>query len=354
MKIVSLFSGCGGLDLGFERAGFKVIWANEYDKNFWATYRHNFPKTQLETASITDIKANDIPDCDGIIGGPPCQSWSAIGSHRGIDDDRGQLFLNDYVRIIKAKKPKFFVAENVPGMMYEKHSKARNKILNKLKNLGYNVSYQLLNTNDYEVAQKRKRVIMVGYASGYNSFFEPPDKFKPNQTLKDKYVGIYDIYKKYPDPPKVKSGGKVNLELALPNHEYMDTSYSYIYMSRNRVRSWDEPSFTIQASGRHAPCHPQAPKFIQKTPKVKDELKFKPGHYKKYRRLTVRECARIQTFPDEFLFKYKSIDQGYKMIGNAVPVNFANCLAKKIFKDLKKFDNQSIDFLPKGYIQKNE
>lgn len=351
MKIVSLFSGCGGLDLGFEKAGCDVIWANEYDKNFWATYRHNFPKTHLETRSITDIKAQDIPDCDGIIGGPPCQSWSAIGSHRGIEDERGQLFLNDYVRIIKAKKPKFFLAENVPGMMYEKHSKARNKILNKLKNLGYNISYQLLNTFDYDIPQTRKRMIMVGYASGYETFFYPPASKDSKLTLRNQ---IFDIYKKYPKPPKVKTGGKVHTDLALPNHEYMDTSYSYIYMSRNRVRSWDEPSFTIQASGRHAPCHPQAPKFTQKTPKVKDELKFKRGHYKKYRRLTVRECARIQTFPDEFLFKYKNIDQGYKMIGNAVPVAFANCLAKKIFKDLKKFDNQSVNFLSKGCIQKNE
>ena len=347
MKIVSLFSGCGGLDLGFEKAGFDVIWANEYDKNFWDTYRHNFPKTTLVTDSITKIKTEDIPDCDGIIGGPPCQSWSAIGSHRGIEDERGQLFLNDYVRIIKAKKPKFFVAENVPGMMYEKHSKARNQILNKLKNLGYNVSYQLLNTNDYNVPQTRKRVIMVGYASGYETFFYPPKHEKAKPTLKDK---IHDIFTQDSNPPKVKSGGKVNNDLALPNHEYMDTSYSYIYMSRNRVRAWDEPSFTIQASGRHAPCHPQAPKFTQKTPRVKDSLKFKHGHTKQYRRLTVRECATIQTFPSNFLFKYDYIDHGYKMIGNAVPVNFAKAIGQTIHKDMTRLSNQPLDFSLKGKI----
>lgn len=347
MKIVSLFSGCGGLDLGFEEADCEVIWANDNDKNFWATYRHNFPKTHLETTSITDIKAQDIPDCDGIIGGPPCQSWSAIGSHRGIEDERGQLFLNDYVRIIKAKKPKFFLAENVPGMMYEKHSKARNKILNKLKNLGYNISYQLLNTFDYEVPQTRKRVIMVGYASGYETFFYPPVPKDSKLTLRNQ---IFDIYKKYPKPPKVKTGGKVHTDLILPNHEYMDTSYSYIYMSRNRVRSWDEPSFTIQASGRHAPCHPQAPKFV---PVEKDVMNFKPGSKRLYRRLSVRECASIQTFPVDFLFKYQSIDQGYKMIGNAVPVNFANALAIKIKEDLSRLSNQPLSFLKKGKVQLN-
>jgi len=347
MKIVSLFSGCGGLDLGFERAGFIVIWANEFDKNFWATYRHNFPNSHLETRSITDIKAQDIPDCDGIIGGPPCQSWSAIGSHRGIDDERGKLFLHDYVRIIKAKKPKFFVAENVPGMMYEKHSKARNKILNKLKNLGYNISYQLLNTFDYNVPQTRKRMIIVGYASGYETFFYPPILKDSKPTLRNQ---IFDIYKKYPKPPKVKTGGKVHTDLALPNHEYMDASYSYIYMSRNRVRSWDEPSFTIQASGRHAPCHPQAPKFTQKIPKVKDELKFKHGYKKLYRRLTVRECARIQTFPDKFLLTYKNINAGYKMLGNAVPVKFAEHIAKAIYKDMQRLNNQKLSFKNKGKI----
>ena len=350
MKIVSLFSGCGGLDLGFEKAGFDVIWANEYDKNFWDNYRHNFPKTTLVTDSITKIKTDDIPDCDGIIGGPPCQSWSSIGTHKGIDDSRGQLFLQDYIRIIKAKKPKFFLAENVPGMMYEKHSKARNQILNKLKNLGYNVSYQLLNTNDYGVPQTRKRMIMVGYASGYETFFYPPMPIKDKPTLRNR---INDIFEKYPKPPKVKSGGKVNLDLALPNHEYMDTSYSYIYMSRNRVRSWDEPSFTIQASGRHAPCHPQAPKFTHKTPRIKDELKFKHGFSDKYRRLTVRECARIQTFPDEFLFKYNNIDKGYKMIGNAVPVDFSNTLAMKIKKDMKQLDNYSLCFNQRGKLLNN-
>ena len=345
MKIVSLFSGCGGLDLGFEKAGFKVIWANEYDKNFWATYRHNFPKTHLETRSITDLKAQDIPDCDGIIGGPPCQSWSAIGSHRGIEDERGQLFLNDYVRIIKAKKPKFFVAENVPGMMYEKHAKARNKILNKLKNLGYNVSIQLQNTNDYKVPQTRQRVIIVGYASGYETFFVPLKPFQKKPILK--HGEVYKIYKNYPQPARVKTGGKVNRDLPLPNHEYMDTSYSYIYMSRNRVRSWDEPSFTIQASGRHAPCHPQAPKFV---PVKKDVMKFKPGSKRLYRRLSVRECASIQTFPINFLFKYQSIDQGYKMVGNAVPVNFAKCIAQKIYIDMKRLNNQKVTFKNNGKI----
>ena len=121
-------------------------------------------------------------------------------------------------------------------------------------------------------------------------------------------------------------------DLEVPNHEYMNGGFSSIYMSRNRVRSWDEPSFTIQAGGRHAPIHPQAPKmqFVEQNKRI-----FIPNKEHLYRRLSVRECARIQTFPDTFIFKYRDVADGYKMIGNAVPVEFARNIAIKIMDDLK-------------------
>jgi DNA (cytosine-5)-methyltransferase 1 len=106
MKIVSLFSGAGGLDLGFEKAGFDVVWANEFDKDIWETYEKNFPNTELNKKSIRDIALSDIPDCDGIIGGPPFQRWSEAGKLRGIEDKRGQLFF-EFIRILRDKKPKF-------------------------------------------------------------------------------------------------------------------------------------------------------------------------------------------------------------------------------------------------------
>ena len=123
----------------------------------------------------------------------------------------------------------------------------------------------------------------------------------------------------------------------IPNHEYMIGGFSTIFMSRNRVRAWDEPSFTIQAGGRHAPIHPQAPKmnFIEQ-----NKREFVKGQEHLYRRLSLRECARIQTFPDNFIFKYSNLVNGYKMVGNAVPVNMAYLLASEIMKDLKpKFHN---------------
>ena len=340
MKIVSLFSGTGGLDRGFENAGFKISWANEYDKTIWQTYKNNFPKTDFDPRSIIDINPSDAPDCDGIIGGPPCQSWSEAGALRGINDKRGQLFYN-YVDFIKEKRPKFFLAENVAGLLFSRHSDALDDIFDNFLKLGYNVSYQLLNANDYGVPQDRKRVIIVGYPVSYGEHFIPPEKDKDRLTLKD---AISDL-KKTAVPALDKN--KTNPKVKIPNHEYMIGGFSTMYMSRNRVRSWDEPSFTIQAGGRHAPCHPQAPKMKSVE---KDKRIFVKGKEDLYRRLSVRECARVQTFPDSHILEYNSVADGYKMIGNAVPVEFARRIALKIKKDMKRLDNLPIKFNKKGKL----
>ena len=108
-RVVSLFSGAGGLDKGFEKAGFDIIWANEYDSSIWETFEYNFPNTYLDKRSIRNVPSIDIPECIGIIGGPPCQSWSEAGALRGIEDERGQLFY-EFIRILRDKKPLFFLA----------------------------------------------------------------------------------------------------------------------------------------------------------------------------------------------------------------------------------------------------
>ena len=232
-SLISLFSGAGGLDLGFQRAGFHTEVANEFDRKICPTYRANFPCVKLIEADVRQLPAKFFPDnAVGLIGEPPCQSWSEAGSLRGIDDARGQLFY-DYIRILREKKPLFFVAENVSGM----------------------------------------------------------------------------------------------LAFLLPNHEYFVGSFSPIYMSCNRVRSWDKPAFTVQASGRQCQLYPQAPKMV----KVGENRQiFVAGQEALYRRLTVREVARIQSFPDNFQFRYTDLNLGYKMVGNAVPVNLAYHLALSI------------------------
>ena len=332
MNIVSFFSGAGGLDLGFEQAGFKIIWANEYDRDIWETYLKNHPNTKLDTRSIIDISANEVPDCEGIIGGPPCQSWSEAGAQRGIKDKRGQLFF-DFIRILEAKQPKFFLAENVSGMLLDRHSYALDNIKEMFKKagVGYELSFAMLNAKFYDVPHDRKRVIFVGIRKdlGFKFKFEQP--FFPLKTL---YDSIFDL-KDNVIPAQINN--KANGDACIiPNHEYMTGEFSSIYMSRNRVRSWNEQSFTIQAGGRHAPIHPQAPKmkFIEQNVRI-----FVPSKEYLYRRLSVRECARIQTFPDDFIFYYSNISAGYKMIGNAVPVNMAKYLANSIKTQLEMNKN---------------
>ena len=326
-KIISLFSGAGGLDLGFKNAGFDVVWANEYDKNIWDSFERNHPDTVLDKRDIRTIPLRDIPkNIVGIIGGPPCQSWSEAGALKGIDDERGKLFY-EYIRVIQDKQPLFFLAENVRGILSKRNEKAFNNILACFENAGYSLSYKLLNARDYGVPQDRKRVIIVGYRKNlYRKFLFENIPTTPKRTLRD---AIGDLK----NATKAQDNNQANSNLATPNHEYMTGGFSTRYMARNRVRSWGEQSFTIQAGGRHAPLHPQAPKMERVH---QDKYIFVKGKEKLYRRLSVRECARVQTFPDNFVFEYSNITEGYKQVGNAVPVKFAEVIAQHILKDLQQ------------------
>lgn len=340
ISVAALFAGAGGLDLGFSLAGFDVPWANEYDKDIWASYERNFPKTELDRRSITDVDPADIPSVHGFIGGPPCQSWSEAGSARGIEDQRGQLFW-EYLRLIKAKKPLFFLAENVSGILFNRHSGAFQEILEGFAKLGYNVSYGLLNANNYGVPQDRERVIIVGYRVELKKFFSPPAPNPRNPKLID---AIKDLTSTA--VPALETNYS-NPKTKVINHEYMVGGFSSMFMSRNRVREWTQPSFTIQAGGRHAPLHPQAPRMEKVGV---DSWRFRKGSEHLYRRLTVRECARVQTFPDSYEFVYKRVADGYKMIGNAVPVEFARKLALAIAADLAGAEDLTIKSRASGKV----
>jgi DNA (cytosine-5)-methyltransferase 1 len=309
-KIVSLFSGAGGLDLGFREAGFDIIWANDNDKSIWKTYKENHPKTFLDTRSILDINKQEIPDCDGIIGGPPCQSWSLIGNKKGILDKRGML-IYEYLKIIDLKKPSFFVFENVSGILSPRNKVEFDKFKEKLEFLGYNISFKNINVRDYGVPQDRKRVIVIGIKKEFNFFFDFSSVQK--SRLINLTESIFDLNENFQK---------------ISNHDRYEGSFSSIFMSRNRIRSWKDFSFTIQASGRHAPLHPSSSPMI----KVKKDVFVFTGEVK---RLSVRECARIQTFPDNFIFYYSKINDGYKMVGNAVPVSFSKKIANSLLSQLK-------------------
>ena len=321
MKIVSLFSGAGGLDKGFEAAGFQTIWANDYDKDVWDTFAKNFPHTYLDRRSIVNIPSEEIPNCVGIIGGPPCQSWSEAGTLRGIDDHRGQLFF-EFIRILRDKRPLFFLAENVSGMLAKRHNLAFQNIKNLFIESGYDLSVKLLNAADYCVPQDRKRVFFIGIRNDLAKTYCFPTSQLEKKLLQD---AIWDL-KDTAIPAKDKNHSNGD-NCQTENHEFLTGGFSSIYMSRNRVRNWHEVSFTIQAGGRHAPIHPQAPKMVLVG---KDKQIFVPDKEYLYRRLSIRECARIQTFPDDYIFYYSRLLAGYKMVGNAVPCKMAYFLAQQL------------------------
>lgn len=323
MRVVSLFSGCGGLDLGFEKAGFEVVWANEYDKTIHATYRLNHPKTELNTSDIRSLSAQDVPDCDGIIGGPPCQSWSLGGKSLGIEDDRGKLTY-DYIRIVNEKKPKFFVMENVPGMLAPKHIRAFNQFLDLFRNAGYRIRYELINASDFKIPQDRLRVIIVGIREDLDVEYLFPTK------LDSKPVTLFQAIGDLKESPVPYKNEHVCLDKSpITNHDYYKAPFDNKFMARNRVRGWNELSFTIQAQAKNEPLHPQAPKMEYVSA---DKRKFVAGKEYLYRHLSVRECARIQTFPDYFKFIYSKVQDGYKMVGNAVPPRLAYHIALSIDK----------------------
>ena len=318
MKIISLFSGCGGLPI-----------ANEYDPTIWETYKINHPSTKLIEGDIRNIQESDFPDdIDGIIGGPPCQSWSEAGSLRGINDSRGKLFY-DYIRILKSKQPKFFLAENVSGMLANRHSEAVRNIIEMFKECGYNLTVSLVNAKDYGVPQERRRVFYIGFRHDLGVRFKFPvgstaDE-KKRLTLRDT---IWDL-----QFTAVPAGARnYHNPKAINNNEFFTGAYSPIFMSRNRVKGWDEQAFTVQASGRQCQLHPQAPKmkFVEQ-----NKREFVRGKEYLYRRMTIREIARIQGFPDGFKFIYNYTDDAYKMIGNAVPVNLAYEVAVAIKEALQ-------------------
>lgn len=322
MKIVSLFSGCGGMDTGFEQAGFQIVFANEWDKRIWKTYEMNH-SCPLHHGDIREISSADIPDCDGIIGGPPCQSWSCGGAKRGIQDERGKLFF-EYIRILKEKQPIFFVSENVQGMLSPRNAEAVEEIHQLFSQAGYTVSLHLINTADYGIPQQRKRIFFIGIRNDVPVAFQFPQPSGVRHTIKD---AIYDLRNN-----AVPALQKNRHNPAAENHnEYYMDSYSSIYMSRNRRKLWDEYAFTIQASGRQTQLHPDSPcmEYLEK-----DKWRFIPGKEHLYRRLSVRECARIQTFPDTFAFYYDQLNDAYKMIGNAVPVDMAKQIAESIRRQL--------------------
>ena len=297
---ISLFCGAGGLDLGFERAGFKTIWANDFDKDACKTHE-NWSAADVVCGDISKIESTDIPDADIMLGGFPCQGFSLSGP-RKIDDSRNILYRH-YVRILKDKMPYMFVGENVKGLLTMGGGSILEAIIADFSDCGYDVFCELLNARDYEVPEDRERVIIVGFRKDLNiQHFTYPPKRGVVVTLKDALSSLPEA-----DPSEICM-----------------QPYSSRYMSRNRKRGWNDVSYTIPAMAKQVTLHPSSPDMIKLD---RDLWKFGEGET---RRLSYKEAAAIQTFPKDITF-FGDLVSKYKQIGNAVPVRLAEIIATHLY-----------------------
>ena len=326
---MSLFSGCGGLDLGFESVpAFRVVWANERDRHTHATYRRNFPSATLDPRPIGEIDAAEIPACDGVIGGPPCQPFSSNGARHGANDPRGQMAF-EFARVVRAKRPRFFVLENVPALAQARHRAAYARILDEFRRLGYRVRADVLCAADHGVAQTRKRLFVVGIRDDLPGRYSPPHATTAGHpTLRD---AIGDLA-----GTATPSDGWRSANPPTNAHEHVPLAcvgVSRWFRSSQRVRSWSEPSYTIPASATSIPFHPSAPKLVRdrsrETKGGRPYFALVPPRAA-YRKLTARECARIQGFPDPFVFVYERMATVHRMVGNAVPPPLAAAVARAV------------------------
>lgn len=330
-RLVSLFSGCGGMDKGFEDAGYNRVWANDFDKDAQAVFRLNLGA--IDGRDIKQVPVEDIPECDIITAGFPCQPFSNAGNRRGVYDERGELYL-ECLRIIESKQPKAVLFENVKGLLSSKHQSGKkliDVIKNDLEKLGYRVNYKIVNASDYGVPQNRERLILVGLRNDIGKTFEfpPVQEDKSMLTLRN----ILDVPKDVPNQSSFwpYSPQAQNMIEQIPEGgSWKNIPYDKLSPRFQRIRndmkryhapnfyrrfSRDEINGTITASAQPENCG--------------------ITHPTENRRYTIREIARIQTFPDDFLFideSPKDIVAMYKVIGNAVPCHLAEVIASAIYE----------------------
>ena len=337
-QLISLFSGCGGLDLGFENAGFRRVWANDFDADAQAVYALNLG--EIDGRDILSVDENEIPDGDILTAGFPCQPFSNAGNRKGVHDSRGMLY-KECLRIIERKMPKVIVFENVKGLLSTKYVDGRSLVevivddLSAIGNAGYSTVHRLLNAADYGVPQNRQRVFFVGIRKDLEIGFEFPEKLE-RERLTLNYA--------------------LNLPSDAPNQVHWNLSPQALEMIAYIPEG---------GSWKDVPYEKLAPRFRR----IRDDMKKyrSPNFYRRFsrneicgtitasaqpencgivhpvenRRYTIREIARIQTFPDDFVFidkTPKDVTAMYKVIGNAVPVGLAQSIAKAIMEQVFKGD----------------
>lgn len=399
-KVLSLFSGAGGMDLGFIQAGFDIVYANDFFKEAVQTYKLNIGD-HIYFGDITKVPSSELPnDIDVVIGGFPCQGFSIANKNRSADDKRNFLY-KEMLRIISDKKPKMFVAENVKGLLTISGGKIIDLIRSDFEKIGYNIQVKLLNAAEYGVPQARERVIIIGAKKRYKIKYPEVthslrsttqsnllnQNLLPAVTVKDTIIDLYNVHISY-NP--IHLGDKIiynhiardNVSDKFWGRKYDVSQHDicdYLRYWRS-ISEWSTKKIDDYFGYRHTAGHwfrkdnnsgsiPNPEDWwalkkllnfddrydLQVTTLVEKDIKFEQSlrisnwdrpsdtitatgpeiHPNKHRRLSVRECARIQTFPDDFVF-YGSIGNMYKQIGNAVPVLLANKIAHEIMNSLEK------------------
>lgn len=318
-KVVSLFSGCGGMDLGFQQAGYELIWANDFDKSACDTYAKNLGDHIIH-GDITELKLNSIPDCDIMIGGFPCQDFSMIWKRGGLETDRGNLY-KYFVKAVRLKRPKVFVAENVKGLLTTNKGAAVKTISDDFARIGYKVQVDLYNFADYGVPQMRERIFIVGVRQDVKWNFIRPEPTHTKSTYVSsgkalagvKKVKINNEHQNIAEKTikmlkLIPEGG--NFSNIPKNHPlYVKGMISHVYRRLDRKK----PSTTIIAGGGGGTWG---------------------YHFQEPRPLTNRERARLFCYPDEFQF-YGTITEVRKQIGNSVPPLAAKILAESLLGAFK-------------------
>ena len=302
MKIISLFSGAGGLDLGLQLAGNNIIWANDIDPDAVATYRKNIGNHIIE-ADIKDLDIDSIPNADVVVGGFPCQGFSMANMRRNIDDERNFLYVFFY-KTIKQKQPKFFIAENVKGILSLGGGSIVKQIVSDFNDAGYIVEVHKVNMADYGVPQHRERVLFVGQRRDLG------DKMLYNfpEVTHSKDGKVLPIWK------SIKAALEdANITQDDPNNYGSNYKFTPRNFTAHRVTDPNKPSPTILARGNGKGGVCAIP------------------HYNGERRLTIRESAIVQTFPNDFVFVGK-MGSCYRQIGNAVPVEFGRVLGQELIR----------------------
>lgn len=309
MKVCSLFSGIGGIDLAFQQAGFEIVWANEFDRDAAKTYRHNFGGAHLVERDIKSVKSEDIPDFDVLVAGFPCQPFSIAGKQKGFDDPRGNLFF-EIARIVKDKRPPVIFLENVANLLQHDDGKTFLTIYNALVPYGYTFKYRVMDAIEYgNVPQHRTRIFIVAFLDNDKcERFEFPDKLKLIVKLND-----------------------ILVRNAKHDASYYYTDSSVYYEDLKRIATDKTALYKIYDSGVSGKAHYVCPTltanmgtFPDRVPIIKDDYGI--------RKITPYECLALQGFPKEYRFPKIPMASAYKQCGNSVVVPVIRRIAENIKK----------------------